>query len=156
MMSKRIYKSEPPIKRFDAKMKRGAGCWEWLGCKRSGYGQFCADTKRSPITAHRFSYEHFIGPIPTGMLVLHRCDNRGCVNPGHLFLGTQADNMSDKMLKGRASRADLRIEDAYAILWREASGESRISLAAAYNVNRKTVGDIARRDTWPSLSQSHD
>lgn len=84
------------------------GCWEWQGglFKDSGYGKFnggkSGSGKRLTVLAHRFAFELHIGPIPEGLSVLHRCDNRVCVNPGHLFLGTQLDNIHDMFGKGRA------------------------------------------------------
>ncbi len=78
-------------------------CWEWLaGRNRRGYGKFKMRRKTRP--AHRVAYEMHIGPIPDGILVCHRCDNPGCVNPAHLFLGTAQDNMSDKVAKNRQSK----------------------------------------------------
>ena len=70
-------------------------CMEWTGAKHTfGYGIF-----RKHILAHRFSYQHFIGGIGNGMSVLHKCDNPACVNPDHLFLGNQKDNIQDMMNK---------------------------------------------------------
>ncbi len=88
-----------PIERFTAKVKRTPGCWLWQGSLTPlGYGQF---SYLGDQRAHRASWRIFCGEIPSGMFVLHRCDVRNCVNPEHLFLGTQADNIRDKVAKGR-------------------------------------------------------
>jgi hypothetical protein len=92
--------------RFWSKVSRVEnGCWDWQWSvfTQTGYGQFALDSK-TPVNAHRMSWELTSGSIPLGLLVLHKCDNRKCVNPEHLFLGTDADNMQDKVRKGRSSR----------------------------------------------------
>lgn len=88
--------------RFDAKwqVEPNTGCHLWIGAvSDSGYGS--VSIKGKMRLAHRVSYELRVGPIPLGLLVLHRCDVRCCVNPDHLFLGTYADNENDKIAKGR-------------------------------------------------------
>lgn len=84
--------------------KLGAdGCWEWIGARTAyGYGQaWVARPMRTSVMAHRAAWAMERGPIPPGLLVLHSCDNPPCVNPAHLFLGTQSDNMLDSVSKGR-------------------------------------------------------
>ena len=76
-----------------------SGCIEWQGATVRGYG--CLRIPHKTLYAHRVSWETSIGPIPEGLHVLHRCDNRLCVNPKHLFLGTHQDNMNDMSRKGR-------------------------------------------------------
>ena len=86
--------------RFWDKVEKSSGCWMWLGSKGShGYGQ--TSNRGGYILAHRMSWELAYGTIPTGMCVLHKCDNRECVNPNHLFIGTKSDNTQDMMRKGR-------------------------------------------------------
>jgi hypothetical protein len=80
-----------------------AGCWIWTGrCRPTGYGQVFVNKKT--ISAHKFSYETYKEPVKSGILVLHSCDNPSCVNPEHLFLGTQSDNMFDMYKKKRRSQ----------------------------------------------------
>lgn len=81
-------------------------CWEWVGSKtRLGYGQMSGGGAGRKMSAHRASWHIHFGEIPAGASVCHRCDNRGCVNPGHLFLGSHADNMHDMKNKKRLPNA---------------------------------------------------
>ena len=94
--------SEKDSIRFEGKIdKQDNGCWFWKGCKiNSGYGIFYF--KRKKILAHRFSYMLYKGEILDGLFCCHHCDCKVCVNPDHVFLGTQRDNLLDMVKKGRA------------------------------------------------------
>ncbi len=99
-------------KRFESKYAADqSGCWVWTASvTRHGYGQIrvgsMKDGSRTMTKAHRVAWAVRYGPIPDGLWVLHRCDNRRCVNPNHLFLGTHEDNMADMMRKGREARGE--------------------------------------------------
>ena len=88
--------------RFWAKVDKSEGCWEWTASlfSATGYGQF-ALTSTKPETAHRMAWVLTNGDITDGLFVLHKCDNRKCCNPDHLFLGTHQDNITDMCQKGR-------------------------------------------------------
>lgn len=128
------------------------GCWNWVFSKRpDGYGQ--VSFRGRPYAAHRVSYEVYRGNIPGGLSVLHKCDNPGCVNPDHLFLGTQTDNMSDMTAKGRRAflrgsshgRAKLMEADIVAI---RSSSETAQALADSLGVSRRLVNLIRQRKIW--------
>ena len=87
-------------KRFWGYVDKTLTCWLWnAGCFQNGYGQFRLGKKK--VKAHRFAYMMCFGEIPVGKIVCHRCDNKKCVNPTHLFLGTHKDNAQDREKKNR-------------------------------------------------------
>ena len=124
--------SKKTMKSFEAKyaVDERTGCWKWTASRaRGGYGQFFTSAKdgREWHRAHRFSYIAYRGDIPKGMVVMHSCDNPRCVNPKHLRLGTQADNIKDREQKGRGPlRKTLPVNDVAAI---KASSKSDRELA---------------------------
>lgn len=90
---------------FERRVVRREGCWSWSGYTDAhGYARMKVGGRFGRLRgAHRVSWELYRGPIPVGLNVLHRCDNPICTNPDHLFLGTQADNVADRVAKGRPS-----------------------------------------------------
>jgi len=147
--------------RFWAKVDKSSDCWNWTAAKFwHGYGCFGVKQtggKYKTSYAHRVAWELVHGDIAEGMFVLHKCDNRACVNPSHLFLGTQKDNMADCSMKGR-SRTKPRYgsENPYAKLTEAhvkiiryiGNRLSQQHLADALGVTQSNVGHVLRGNTW--------
>lgn len=136
-----------------------SGCWLWTGkVGPSGYGEIRRKRGDPNSKAHRVSYELHKGPIPEGMCVCHTCDVRLCVNPDHLWLGTNADNVADKMRKGRHRtgpqhgshnpQAKLTEAQARAI---KADPRVQTKIAADYGISQCAVSDIKVGRRWAFL-----
>jgi len=146
------------------------GCWVWTAWRnKRGYGYTSNGVKEKNVEAHRMSWRVHFGDIPVGMFVCHRCDNPSCVNPGHLFLGTHQDNVTDCAKKGRNVKGEKwqrcvrpRIkrgtahylaklnEDVVRAI--RASTESRTQLAHRYGVTVATISDVLKRATWAHVA----
>ena len=130
-------------------------CWEWIIVPKCEYGKFWSNGKH--VYAHRFSWELVNGEIPDGLFVLHKCDNRSCVNPEHLFLGTCQDNTNDMINKGRmehasgekAGAAKLTENIVREIRIRYAKGGVTLkSLSIEYSVSLSTIHFAITRKNW--------
>ena len=141
-----------PIERITNKIKKctDTGCWNWLGTKTiRGYGQLIIDGQK--LYAHRVSYALFHGELPRTLNVCHKCDNVQCVNPDHLFLGTQKDNLQDMSAKGRSTRGE---RNPQAKLTADVIKEIRDNatpneqLAKQYGVSRRTISAIKKKERW--------
>jgi len=148
---------------------RDAGaCWEWRASgTNDGYGQIRpAANLRQPgkILAHRAAWELAHGPIPDGMYCLHRCDNPGCVNPAHLFLGTNDDNMADRQAKGRQARGEilsqpgernpssrLTEQQVRELRAARAGGASLAQLSERFGIHYQTAYRVAKGLLWPHI-----
>jgi hypothetical protein len=137
--------------RFWSKVDKSGECWVWTGCRtRSGYGRF--NFRGRVLNAQRACWEIVHGPVAAELFVCHRCDNPPCVNPAHLFLGTPADNVADKIAKGRAAdvrgarhpRARLNRSIIESIRAAALAGSPPRRVAAQFGVSPSTV-DRARR-----------
>lgn len=131
------------------------GCWIWQRALTTrGYGQMRRDRKSK--MAHRASYEFFVGPIPNGLVACHTCDNRACINPKHIFLGTQKENLEDMVEKGRSLRgpvshkAKLTLDQVISIKARFGK-QSDLSIARAFGVGGETIRKIRLGETWKNV-----
>ena len=137
----------------DHSLETSSGCWEWAhSVWGSGYGRIVDDGR--PLRAHRVAYEIANGSIPADLLVLHSCDNRRCVNPAHLRLGTHAENMRDRATRNRTAvgerchRAKLLEEHVREIKSLHAAGAAISDLAREYGVAYQSIWRIVRGRGW--------
>ncbi len=148
--------------KFVKKLKNG--CWEWQGnLHKDGYGFFTFGSRQE--LAHRVAFKLFIGKLPTKMMVCHSCDYPACVNPMHLWLGTQSDNMKDMVLKKRNggftknplrgekhSNAKFTKKDIENIRKKAKKGISNSSLATQFGTNYKYIWKIINGLVWKTQS----
>ncbi len=145
--------------RFWAKVRKAGPdeCWEWLGRKWRGYGTIRAggENGHRRIRAHRVAWELARGSIPEGLCVLHRCDNRGCCNDTHLFLGTLLENNVDRDAKERTARGERHGRTK--LTWPEVrtirtdyakGGWTMGGLARKHGVSPKTMQKLLHGVTW--------
>lgn len=142
-----------------------SGCWLWTGPERTnGYGSFSIGGKN--FYAHRWSYQYHVGEIPQGLNVCHHCDTPACVNPKHLWIGTQKDNLQDASKKGRTAfqrypelckrgidspHAKLVDDDIRRIRRLVAGGTRQAALAREYGVSRSAIYGIVSRKRWKHI-----
>lgn len=143
----------PLSDKFWCRVEKTDSCWIWKGsCDQGGYGQFETREKYARH-AHRFSYFLHYGEIPNGMCVCHSCDNPSCVNPTHLFLGTNLDNINDRQKKFRQAMglsqglAKLKESDIKEIR-NLANTTSRRKIGKLFNVAMSTINAVVQRKTW--------
>jgi hypothetical protein len=149
--------AQKDLNRFWAKVDKSGDCWEWMAYKQP-YGQYW-NGKRL-VQAHRFSYELANGPIPDGLCVLHNCDNPGCVNPAHLFLGTQKDNIRDALEKGRLvnqkgennPRSILTEKKVLTVRAEYKTGKTSCrKLGREHGIDYKHINNIINRKNWSHI-----
>lgn len=141
--------------RFWAKVNKAGDCWEWTGARHpQGYGLIKTMTGMS--RAHRVSFELNNGAIPAGLMVRHRCDNPGCVNPKHLITGTALDNVNDRVVRGRSAdrkgeRHPLAKLSKPLVELIRTSALSGKDLAEIFNISQASVSLIKSKQRWSTL-----
>jgi hypothetical protein len=132
-------------------------CWVWQGNLNSnGYGRYPVNNQL--VLAHRVSYQYFFGEIPKGMNVCHSCDNRKCINPHHLWLGTQSENLKDAVAKNRMYRPNTNAHrnGNTKLTWPKVNeirkmyqrGLRKKEIAQLFLVSPSSIGDIISERTW--------
>lgn len=142
------------LQSFLSKTRKSRGCWQWLASKtRTGYGRMWINNG-SFDSAHRVAYGLFVGRVPKGKCVLHSCDNPWCVNPKHLWLGTQAENNLDKIRKGRANMPKgsahgmAKLHEVHVRRIRTLIDMREWEIAKEYGISMSLVGQIRRGEIW--------
>jgi hypothetical protein len=126
------------------------GCWEYSGYRNDG-GYGIISVLGNPQKAHRVAYDLCVGDVPNDMKVLHSCDNPPCVNPAHLFLGTQQDNVDDMIGKGRLVLGKRILIPEQVIEIRRLLTENTLNaeeISKLFGVNRNVIYQIKHRHTW--------
>lgn len=145
-----MHEKQKALERFEAKFVKTDGCWEWQASFGSqGYGHFWFEGRPRP--ANQVSYVLYVGPILNGLHVLHHCDNRKCVRPDHLFLGTNRENVDDKVsksrqLKGEALKTSKLTEDQVRQI--KCDKRSQRVIGKTFGVSHTTVGQIKSGLIW--------
>jgi hypothetical protein len=139
--------------RFFAKVVKTDGCWRWTASidPSTGYGQMTITTSqfKVKVRSHRLAWLLFRGDIPAGKRVLHSCDNRACVNPEHLFIGTARDNTIDMCRKKRLGSNRITFETAQEIRGiYSAGGVSQPQLARRFGLAQSSIGRLLLNQTW--------
>jgi hypothetical protein len=153
----RLPRNVPILERLNAYLDKQTptGCWNWMGSGNNKYGYIRYKTKSWPV--HRLMYSlSNKGKLRDGEVVMHICDNTWCCNPEHLTVGTHADNMIDKTLKGRHHWGKISLENAKELRIRFANGESCYALAAEFGINHSTVFAIGQGRSWRVLNDDPD
>lgn len=153
----------PFQERFWSKVEKTENCWLWTGAvgKSTGYGLIGVTAKgfgTKSYSAHRLSWFLEYGPPPATASICHVCDNRICVRPSHLFLGTQADNIADAAAKGRMPhsedhhQAKLTNQDIPVIRQLLKQGAPKSQIASQYGVSVGTIWHIHYGNTWKRVN----
>jgi hypothetical protein len=140
------YQGRPLAERFIDRVTIDDGCWEWTGTRTPhGYGTIGAGGRGGRHRhAHRVAWELFYGPIPNGLEVCHTCDNRACVRPDHLWLGTHRENMLDMAAKGRAPRGFAKLTDSQVAEVRSSTQSNR-QTGELFGIDAAAVSRIRSR-----------
>lgn len=132
-------------------------CWEWNGTRSHGYGRVRRAEGGYMAMAQRVAYETWVGPVGDAH-VLHRCDNPPCINPAHLFLGTNADNIADRVAKGRdgnhkgEAHGGSKLTDEQVIAIRAETGLQR-EIAARYGVSQQLISQVRLGQGWSHVTE---
>lgn len=151
-----LHLRRPIEDRLWEKVDKTANCWLWQGSRSNfGHGYIALGGRGDGrIGVHHLSYALHIGPVPDGLWVLHRCDVPHCVNPDHLFVGTQQDNVNDMLSKGRHARgsdksgAKLNDDAVRAIRVLLADGVMKTEIGRRFNVTDTIIRRIERGQAW--------
>lgn len=143
------------------------GCWNWTGhTYPDGYGRIREfGSEKRFVRAHRVSYQHFHGPVPDGLVVMHKCDNKRCINPDHLEVGTSAQNVRDAharglvthMYRGMPAPQTKLTPDQVAVIRQKyaAGGVSQAAIGREFGVSKNTIQALICGRSWAGVRQNN-